>query len=147
MTDDGGRIPAQYQEFVEVFSKVKAETLLPLRPTDHTIDLEPGYKLPYGRIYNLSEFELKTPKAYIEMNLASGFIQRSSSPAAALILCAKKKDGGLRLGVDYRALNLGTVKNRYPLPLISELLDRVRQARIFTKLDLQNTYHLIRSKE
>jgi hypothetical protein len=77
MTDDGGRIPAQYQDFVEVFSKVKAETLPPHRPTDHAIDLEPGYKLPYGRIYNLSEFELKTLKAYIETNLASGFIQRS----------------------------------------------------------------------
>jgi len=49
--------------------------------------------------------------------------------------------------VDYRALNLGTIKNRYPLPLISELLDRVREARIFTKLDLRNAYHLIRIKE
>ena len=52
-TDDGGRIPAQYQEFVEVFSKKKAETLPPHRQIDHTIDLEPDYKLPYGRIYNL----------------------------------------------------------------------------------------------
>jgi len=56
ITDDGGRIPAQYQHFVEVLSKVKAETLPPHRPTDHAIDLEPGYKLRYGRIYNLSEF-------------------------------------------------------------------------------------------
>jgi hypothetical protein len=61
-TDDGGRIPAQYQEFVEVFSKKKAETLPPHRQIDHAIDLEPDYKLPYGRIYNLSEFELKTLK-------------------------------------------------------------------------------------
>jgi hypothetical protein len=147
MTDDGGRIPIQYQDFVEVFSKVKAETLPPNRPTDHAIYLEPGYKLPYGWIYNLSEFELKTLKAYIETNLARGFIQRSSSPAAAPILCAKKNDGELRLCVDSRALNLGTEKNRYPLPLLSELLDRVREAQIFTKLDLRNAYHLIRIKE
>ena len=147
MTDDGGHIPSQYQDFVEVFSKVKAETLPPHRPTDHAIDLEPGHKLPYGRIYNLSEFELETLKAYIETNLASGFIQPSSSPAAAPILFAKKKDGELWLCVDYRALNLGTVKNRYLLPLISELLDRVCEARIFTKLDLLNAYHLIRIKE
>jgi hypothetical protein len=120
---------------MEVFSKTKAETLPPHRPVDHATDLEPGYKLPSGRIYNLSEFELKTLKAYIETNLANGFIQRSSSPAAAPILFAKTKDGGLRLCVDYRALNLGTVKNRYPLPLISEMLDRVRGARIFTRLD------------
>jgi hypothetical protein len=109
MTDDRGCIPAQYQDFVEVFSKVKAETLPPHRPTEHAIDLESGYKLPYRRIYNLSEFELKILQAYIETNLASGFIQRSSSPAAAPILFAKKKDQGRRLCVDYRAVNLDTV--------------------------------------
>ena len=81
------------------------------------------------------------------MNLANGFIQWSSSSATAPILFAKKIVGGLRLCVDYRALNLGTVKNRYPLPLISELLDRVPEARIFTKLDLRNAYHLIPVKE
>ena len=133
---------------MEVFSKTKAETLPPHRSTDHAIDLEPGYNLPYGRIYNLSEFELRTLKAYIEANLANRFIQRSSSPAAAPILFAKKKnDGGLRLCVDYRALNKVTVKHRYPLPLISEMLDRVREARIFRKLDLRSAYNLIRIKE
>jgi len=146
-TEGGGRIPAQYQDFVDVFSKTKAETLPPHQPIDHAIDLEPGYTLLYGWIYNLSEVELKTLKAYIETHLASGFIQRLSSQAAAPIIFAKKKDGGLRFCVDYRALNLRTVKNQYPLPLISELLDRVRGARIFTKLDLRNAYHLIRIKQ
>jgi hypothetical protein len=117
-TDDGGHIPATYREFVEVFSKDKAETLLPHRSTDHAIDLEPGYNLPYGRCYNLSKFELSMLNADIEANLANGFIQRSSSPAAAPILFAMMKDGGLRLSVDYRALNLVTVNNQYPLPLI-----------------------------
>jgi len=147
ITDDGSFIPTKYSEFVDVFSKVKADTLAPHRSIDHAIDLEPGFKLPYGRIYNLSEVELRTLKAYIETNLANGFIQRSSSSAAAPILFARKKDGGLRLCVDYRALNSGTIKNRYPLPLISEMLDRLRGARIFTKLDLRNGYHLIRIKE
>jgi hypothetical protein len=64
-TDDGVRIPSQYGDFGEVFSKTKAETLPPHRPVNHAIDLEPGYKLPYRRIYNLSEFELKTLKTYI----------------------------------------------------------------------------------
>jgi hypothetical protein len=146
-TEGGGRIPARYQDFVDVFRKSKAETLPPHRPIDHAIDLEPGYKLPYGRIYNLLEVELKTLTAYIETHLASGFIQQSSSRAAAPILFAKKMDGGLILCVDYRVLNLRTVKNRYPLPQISELLDRVRGARIFTKLDIANVYHLIRIKE
>jgi hypothetical protein len=91
-TDDGGHIPATYGEFVEVFSNVRAETLPPHRSTDHAIDLEPSHNLPYGWIYNLSEFELRTLNAYIEADLANGFIQRSSSPAAAPILFAKKKD-------------------------------------------------------
>jgi hypothetical protein len=142
-TDNGGHILATYGEFVEVSSKEKAEKLLPHRSTDHTIDLEPSYNLPYGRIRNLSEFELRTLTAYIEANLANGFIQRSSSP----ILFAKKKDGGIRFCVDYRALNLATVKNRYPLPLISEMLDRVREARIYRKLDLRGAYNLIRIKQ
>jgi len=124
-----------------------AETLAPHRPIDHAIDLEPGFNIPDGWIYNLSEVELKTLKAYIETNLANGFIQRSSSRAAAPIVFAKKKDGGLQLCVDYRALNRATVNNRYPLPLISEMLDRLRGARIFTKLDLWNAYDLIRMKE
>jgi len=146
-TDDGGHIPATYREFVEVFSKDKAETLPPHWSTDHAIDMEPGYISPSGQINNLSEFEFRTLKAYIEANLANKFIQRSSSPVAALILVAKQKDGGLRLCVDYRALNLAMVKNWYPLPIISEMLDRVREARIFTKLDLHGAYNLIRIKE
>jgi len=77
-------------------------------------------------------------KVYIETNLANGFIQWSSSPAEEPILFAKKKDRGRQLCVDYRALNLGTVKNRYPLPLISEMLAHVRSAQIFTRLDLRN---------
>ena len=76
-THDRVRIPAHYQELVEVFSEEKAKTLPPHRPIDHAIDLEPDYKLPSGRMYNLSELELKTLKAYTEPNLANSFIQRS----------------------------------------------------------------------
>jgi hypothetical protein len=123
-TDHGGSIPAQYEDFIEVVSNVKAETFPLHRPTDHMINLEPSYKLPYVQIYNLSEFELKILKAYIELktvkacieiNLEKGFSQHSSSPAAALILFGKMKDGGLQLCVDYQALNLGMVKHRYPV--------------------------------
>jgi len=98
-------------------------------------------------MYNLSEVELRTLKAYIETNLSNGFIEQLSSSAAAPISFAKTKDSGLRLCVDYRALNSATVKNRYPLPLISEMLDRMRGARIFTKLDIRKSYHHIRIKK
>jgi hypothetical protein len=92
-TDDGGHIPAIYGDFVEVLSKTKVETLPPHRSADHAISLEPGNNLPYGRIYNLLEFKLRMLKADIKANLANGFIQRSSSPAAAPILFAKEMDG------------------------------------------------------
>jgi len=74
-TDDGGHIPTTHGEFVEVFSKDKTETVPPHPLTDHAIDFEPGCNMPYARIYNLSEFVLRTLKAYIEANLANAFIQ------------------------------------------------------------------------
>ena len=73
---------------------------------------------PYGPLYSLSLEELKTLKAWLEENLAKGFIRASSSPSAAPVLFIKK-DGSLRLCVDYRGLNEGTIKDRYPLPLMS----------------------------
>jgi hypothetical protein len=97
---------------VDVFTKDRAETLAPHWPIDHAIDLEPGFNIPCGQFYNLLEVELNTLQAYIETNLANGFIWRSSSPAAAWIIFAKKKDGGLRLCVDFWAPNSPTVKNR-----------------------------------
>ncbi len=85
--------------------------------------------------------ELETLKAYIENNLASGFIRPSKSPAGAPILFDKKPDSSLRLCVDYRGLNNLTIKNRYPLPLVGKSLDRLGRARRFTQLDLTNAYH------
>jgi hypothetical protein len=92
------------------------------------------------------EVEFRTLTFYIETNLANGFMQRSSSSAAAPILFAKNNDGGLRLSVYYRALNPGTINNWYPIPLMLEMLGRLRVARITTQLVLRNAYRLIRSK-
>ena len=73
--------------------------------------------------------------------LGKGFIRSSHSPAGAPVLFAKKKDGSLRLCVDYRALNRITRKNRYPLPLIGTLVDQLRKAKVFTKIDLRAGYN------
>ena len=86
-------------------------------------------------------------KTYIKTNLANGFIRPSKSPAGAPILFDKKPDGSLRLCVDYRGLNNITIKNRYPLPLIGESLNRLGRARRFTQLDLTNAYHWMRIRE
>src|SRR2546421_12240332 len=80
------------------------------------------------------------------MNLENGFICPSTSPTGAPILFIKKKDGDLRLCVDYRGLNKIKVKNRYPIPLISKSLDRLSRVKIYMKLDICSAYNLIRIK-
>ena len=94
----------------------------------------------------MSAPELGAMKTYLKEYLANGFIRHSRSPAAAPVMFVKRPDGKLRLVVDYRGLNKVTVKNRYPLPLIPEMLDRLHRAKIFTKIDLRNAYHQVRVK-
>ena len=98
-------------------------------------------------VYNLSERELEILKDYLQDAEAKEWIRRFTSPAEAPILFVLKKDGSLRLCVDYKRLNRATVKNRHPLPLISETLDRLSGAKIFTKLNLKDAYHQIHIKE
>ena len=88
--------------------------------------------------------ELETLKIYIKINLANGFIRPSKSLAGALILFDRKPDSSLCLCVDYQGFNNITIKNQYPLTLMSELLDRLSRARRFTQLDLTNAYHWTR---
>jgi hypothetical protein len=80
--------------------------------------------------------ELEALWKWLDENLAKGFIRASSSPTGAPILCMKKGDSSLRLCVDYRGLNEGTIKNQYPLPLLHETLLRLQKARFYTKLDI-----------
>jgi hypothetical protein len=140
-------VPESLWEYLDVFRKSKADSLAPRRPYDHAIDLEPEKEIPSSRMFPLSAHELEVLANYIEENLRSGFIRPSSSPVGAPILFVKKKDGSLRLCVDYRNLNSVTIKNQYPLPLINETLDRLCGARFFTKIDLRNGYYQLRIKE
>ena len=140
-------IPACYHDYADVFSKAKADVLPVHRSYDHTIELEPNTTVPYGPIYRLSEVELAALRDFLDEYQAKGFIRPSKSPAGAPILFVKKKDGSLRLCVDYRGLNAITRKDRYPLPRIDELLDRLRSGYIFSKLDLRSGYNLIRMCE
>lgn len=114
---------------------------------DHAIELEEGKTPPNLPIYNLSRRELEILREYLENALEKGWVRHSKSPAGAPILFVPKADGTLRLCVDYRGLNKITIKNRYPIPLVSEMLDRLSKASIFTKLDLRDAYHRLRIKE
>src|SRR5690606_21901102 len=139
------KVPSEYHDYLDLFKKKEGDKLPPHRPyVDHKIELVPGGQPTFGPLYNLSETEAKELSEYVKENLMKGFIRSSKSPCAAPILFAKKKDGTLRLCVDYRALNKITVKNRYPLPLIGETLDQLKGAKYFTKLDLRGAYNLIR---
>ena len=111
------------------------------------IDLLPGKEPFFGPLYAFLENELQILKSYIEKNLDSDFIARLKSSAGAPVLFIKKGDGSLRLCVDYRGLNVITIKNRYPIPLVSEILNRLRKATIFIKLDCRGAYNLLRIAE
>ena len=111
-------IPEEYQDFLPLFDEVIVRELPPHRPCDHTMPLKEGFTPPFGPIYSLNREELETLHEWIKENLDKRFIRSSSSPAGAPVLFAKKADGSLRICVDYRGLNEGTIKNHYPLPLL-----------------------------
>jgi reverse transcriptase-like protein len=145
---DKSHIPTWLRnKYADVFDDEKATMLPSRRQTDHVIELQPGTEPPFMRTYNLSPKELEALEEFLTQALAKGRIRESTSPAGAPILFSPKKDGGLRLVVDYRGLNAVTVKNRYPLPLISELLDRLNGAKVFSKIDLKDGYYRIRVRE
>ena len=144
---DLSTVPSVYHDLGEAFSKDRARSLPPHRPYDCGIDLLPGAPYPASRLYNLSLPEKAAMDKYISECLAEGLIRPSRSPMAAGFFFVKKKGGDLRPCIDYRELNKITVKNKYPLPLISSNFEPLQGATIFTKLDLRNAYHLVRIRE
>uniref|UniRef100_A0A8K9UM86 Gypsy retrotransposon integrase-like protein 1 n=1 Tax=Oncorhynchus mykiss TaxID=8022 RepID=A0A8K9UM86_ONCMY len=128
-------VPEEYHDLRTVFSRSRATSLPPHRSYDCSIDLLPGTTPPRGRLYSLSAPERKALEDYLSVALD------------AVFFFVKKKDGSLRPCIDYRGLNDITVKNRYPLPLMSSAFEILQGARFFTKLDLRNAYHLVRIRE
>lgn len=132
------------EEYRDVFPSDLPHGLPPPREVDHRIELIPGSSPPSRPTYRMGPAELDELKKQLEQLTESGFIQPSKSPFGAPILFVKKKDGTMRMCVDYRALNSITVKNSYPLPRIDELFDRLQGAKVFSKIDLRSGYHQIR---
>jgi hypothetical protein len=140
-------IPDEYLIYEKLFRE-ELETGLPEHTHyDHEIILKEGTHPKFQKIYPLKHEHRDTLKDYIQDNLKKGFIRPSQSPAGCPILFVPKKNGKWRLCVDYRSLNDITIKNCYPLPLISELRDLLVGAQWFTALDLKGAYNLIRIKE
>jgi len=135
------------EEYRDVFPDELPSGLPPARPYDHSIDLLPGSSPPAKPPYRLSPGETEELRKQLEDLLDKGFIRPSSSPFSAPVIFVKKKDGTLRACQDYRQLNAITVKDRYPLPLIDDLLNDLRGSKFFSKLDLRSGYHQVRIKE
>ena len=131
-------------EFKDVFPSELPPGLPPKREQDFHIDLSPGATPQKKGVYRLSEAELQEMRRQLAELIDKGHIRPSKSPWGSPVLFVPKKDGGLRMCVDYRALNKLTVKNSYPIPRIDEIFDHLRGAKFFSKIDLRSGYHQIR---
>jgi len=141
-------VPQEYHHLLDVFEKGEKTTVPPHQPgIDLGIDLGEGKTVPIKKIYALSYDQLEELHRYIKQNENRGWTRWVKSGRALPIMFVKKKDGKLRLCADYRALNEVTKKDRHPLPLISEALDRLGGAKYLTKLDIKDAYHKIRMRE
>jgi hypothetical protein len=131
--------------FEDVFGEILG--LSPKRGIDFSIDLVPGATLVSKTPYIMGTPELKELQMQLEEMLRKGYIRPSVSPWGALVLFVKKKDGTLRLCIDFRQLNKVTIKNKYHFPRIDYLFDQLKGATMFSKIDLRSSYHQVRIKE
>ncbi|KAK8928763.1 hypothetical protein KSP39_PZI017801 [Platanthera zijinensis] len=134
------------REFPDVFPS-DLPGLPPDRDVEFVIDLEPGTRPIAKATYRMAPRELEELRTQLDELLEKGFIRPSSSPWGAPVLFVKKKDGSMRLCIDYRELNKVTIKNRYPLPRIDDLFDQLRGSAVFSKIDLRSGYHQLRIRE
>ena len=147
-TDQGFiNYPPFLQDFADVFSTETPDALPPTRVVQHFIDFIPGATLPNLPHYRLSPTQSAELQRQVEDLLRRGLIRESQSPCAVPALLAPKKDGTWRLCLDCPAINRITVRYRFPIPRIDDLLDQLAGAAIFSKLDLRNGYHQVRLRE
>ena len=140
-------VPEHYRDFKDVFDKKDFDRLPDRKPWDHAIELLPDAQPVSCKAYPMAPKEQKALDEFLEENLRSGRIRPSKSPWASPFFFVKKKDGSLRPVQDYRKLNERTIKNRYPLPLISEMINLLKNAEYFTKFDVRWGFNNIRIKE
>lgn len=145
LTDPKTVVPEEYHEFLDVFSKKASDTLTPHSKYDHQIRLLEGYRHHgHSSLSKMSEAKLQFIKKYLEEHLKKGFIDASNAPCSSPIMLAAKPGGGIRFCVDYRKLNELTKKDAYPIPLIEETLAQLKNAKVFTKIDIRQVFHKLR---
>ena len=140
-------VPKMFHKWLKVFGKVKSERILVKKVWDHVINLNDNFKASKVKVYPLSRNEKEEVQKFIDKHLKKGYIRPSKSPQTLLVFFVGKKNGRKHMVMDYRRLNKQMVKNNYPLPLITDLVDSVGNKRIFTKMDLWWGYNNVRIKE
>jgi hypothetical protein len=138
-------ITSLLQEYEAIFQE--PQQLPPPKSVDHAITLVEGSKPVNQRPYRLPFHQKNAMEELIKQMLDSHMIRPSISPYSSPVILVKKKDGSWRMCVDYRALNSNTIKNKYLIPIIEDLLDELFGATVFSMIDLRSCYHQIRMKE
>jgi len=130
-------VPEKFHEWIKVFGKKQSERMPTRKAWDHAIDMKEGFVPKKGKVYPLSREEREEVREFVKEQLRKGYIRPSKSPQTAPVFFVGKKDGKKRMVQDYRYLNEWTIKNNYPLPLISDVLENIGTKKVFTKMDLR----------
>jgi len=140
-------VPKWFHWWLKVFGKVESERIPVRKVWDHTIDVKEDFKPSKAKVYLLSRNEREEVQKFVDEHLKKGYIRPSKSQQTSLVFFVKKKDRGKCIVIDYRKLNKQTVKNNYPLLLITELVDNMGSKHVFTKMDLWWGYNNMQVKE
>jgi len=140
-------VPRKFLKWRKVFGKVESERMPTRKVWDHAINLKETFKPQKGKIYSLSKNEREEVQNFMEDQLRKGYIRPSKSPQTSPVFFVGKKDGSKQMVMDYCNLNNQTVKNNYPLLLITELIDNMDSKKVFTKMDLRWGFNNMRIKE
>ena len=129
-------VPKWFHRWLKVFGKVESKKMPVRKIWDHAIDLNDNFKASKTRVYPLSRNKKEKVQKFVNEHLKKGYIRPSKSPQTLPVFFVGKKNRGKHMVMDYRRLNKQTVKNNYPLPLITDLVDSMGNKRVFTKIDL-----------
>jgi len=140
-------VPKRFHKWLKAFGKVESERMPVRKAWDHAIDLNDDFKISKARVYSLSRNKKKEVQKFVDKHLRKEYIRPSKLPQTLLVFFVGKKDGGKRMVMDYKRLNKQTIKNNYPLLLITDLVDSMGNKRVFTKIDLQWGYNNVRIKK
>ena len=140
-------VPEKFHKWIKVFGKKQSERMPTRKLWDHAIDVKEGFVPKKGKVYPLSREEREEVKEFVKEQLQKGYIRLSKSPQMVLVFFVGKKDGKKWMVQDYRYLNEWMIKNNYPLPLISDVLENIGTKKLFTKMDLRWGYNNVRIKE